>query len=69
MANERNTEQAVLELLLAKGYRREQIDLQKSSDKDIQSLLTSKSAGTQGRGYPEFIVKLRGIASDLLIIE
>lgn len=46
------------------------LEFQKTEDKVLQSKLKSKTdKKTDGRGRPEFIIKLRGIASDVLLAE
>jgi type I restriction-modification system DNA methylase subunit len=46
------------------------LEFQKTEDKVLQSKLKSKTEKrTDGRGRPEFIIKLRGIASDVLLAE
>ena len=69
MATERTTEQMVYDELMKLGYSKEQIEMQKSDDPNIQRLLSSKNSGKSGRGMPEYIIKLRGIASDLMVVE
>lgn len=68
MANERKTESFVDKLLELNGYS-DNINYQGSEDKNIQSLLKSKNSGKEGKGKPEYTIKLNGIASDLLVIE
>lgn len=68
MSNERKTESIVEKLLNEKGFE-DILEFQGSSDKNIQSLLKSKSSKLSGRGKPEFLIKLNGISSDLIIIE
>lgn len=65
--SERKFESFIEEELKKQGYL--EIQYQGSTDKNIQSLLKSKTAKNQGKGKPEFILMLNGIASDLLVIE
>lgn len=74
MATERTTEIIVYDELKRLGFKLSQdgkagIEMQTSSDPNIQRLISSKNSGRAGAGMPEYIIKLRGIASDLLIIE
>lgn len=66
---ERKIEQIVNDKLIELGYSKDQIEFGKSTDDNINKLLVSKNSNTKGSGKIEFIIKLRGIASDLLIIE
>ena len=67
MTNERTIE-SLVENELRKKDLYDITEFQGSSDKNIQSLLKSKNNG-EGKGKPEFLLKLNGISSDILIIE
>lgn len=67
MSNERKVE-SIVEIELRNNGFYDNIEFQGSDDKNIQKLLKGKKSGT-GRGKPEFLIKLNGISSDLLIIE
>lgn len=74
MANERNTENLVRNMLRHKGYYDDPniiVEEQKSKSPRIQKLLStaSKKGKGTGRGYPEFIIRFKDKPNDLIIIE
>lgn len=72
MANERNTENLVRNMLRDKGYYDNPnviIEEQKSQSKRIQSALKNASKQGDGVGKPEFIITFKDKPEDLVIIE
>lgn len=72
MANERNTENLVRNMLRHKGYYDDPniiIEEQQSKSLRIQKLLSIASKKGKGKGRPEFIIRFRDKPDDLIIIE
>lgn len=72
MANERNTENLVRNMLRDKGYYDDPniiIEEQQSKSPRIQKLLSKASKKGVGRGRPEFIIRFKDNPNDLIIIE
>jgi len=73
MANERNTEQIVRDILRNKGYYDDttiQIEEQASSNKTIKKLLSNASKSGKGNiGYPEFIISFTNRPNDIVVVE
>lgn len=72
MANERNTENIVRNLLRDKGYYDNDnivIEEQASKNPKIDKLLKRASKSGAGKGFPEFIISFKNNPSDLIVIE
>ena len=72
MANERNTENLVRNMLRNKGYSDNSnilIEEQQSTSPKINKLLKNASKGGKGKGYPEFIITFVDNPNDLIVIE
>ncbi len=73
MANERNTENIVRNILTNKGYFDDEtiiIEEQSSSNKRINNLLSKASKSGRGqKGYPEFIISFVNKPNEVIVVE
>lgn len=72
MANERNTENLVRDLLRESGYLSNEnilVEEQSSKNPKIDKLLLNASKKGNGKGYPEFIITFANRPYDLIVIE
>ena len=72
MANERNTENLVRDLLRENGYIDNEnilIEEQSSANPKIDKLLSTASKKGSGKGYPEFIISFANRPKDIVVVE
>lgn len=72
MANERNTENLVRDLLRENGYFDDEsifVEEQSSSNPKIDKLLSNASKKGSGKGYPEFIISFANKPDELVVME
>ncbi len=69
MANERKTEQLVLQHLNTDPYKKVNVELQKSDNHKINKLLKYASKKGGGSGYPEFIISFKEVSDFIIVIE
>src|SRR5574341_481095 len=51
------------------GFTDDDFQFQGSDDEEIQRCLPSKKSANDGKGKPEYIIKLNGDAADILVVE
>lgn len=72
MANERNTENLVRDLLRENGYLSDEnilVEEQSSKNPKIDKLLSTASKRGKGKGYPEFIISFANKSDQIVVIE